>query len=425
MHTPQGFNHSSLTRRDFVKTSAAAAAAVTLPAWAIPADAEQIRVGIIGCGGRGIGAAMNLLDASQHTRIVALADVFADRVASGRTHLAGRGDRATVPQERCFSGFDAYQALLNEQVDLVVLATPPHFRPIHFEAAVNAGVHVFLEKPVAVDAVGVRRVLATSQKAKEAGLSVVAGTQRRYEQVYLEALQRVRDGQIGQIVDASCYWNMGGLWKADRRPQWTDMEWQLRNWLYFTWLSGDHIVEQHVHNLDVINWFTDATPTRCLGMGGRQVRTSSEFGHIFDHFAVEYEYASGLSVTSFCRQIDGCDSRVQERIRGTLGTLTIQPGWAQITGQRPWQFVGENNNPYLDEQKQLIDSIVSRRPINDGFDVALSTLTAIMGRMSAYTGKEVTWDQAINSQEDLSPASYVMAELPIPPVPMPGRTPLL
>lgn len=418
-----------MKRRDFVGTTLMAAGAAMIPGAALAATRRAaepvIRVGVIGCGGRGIGAAMNLLEASPVVHVVALADVFEDRIKTGREHLASRGERSSVAEHRCFTGFDAYEKLLREPVDLVVLATPPHFRPMHFEAAVNAGVHVFMEKPVAVDAPGVRRVLEAAQQAKDAKLSIVAGTQRRYERVYLEALQRVRDGQIGEIVGASCYWNMGGLWKADRRPEWSDMEWQLRNWLYFTWLSGDHIVEQHVHNLDVINWFLNDTPAHCLGMGGRQVRISSEYGHIYDHFAIEYEYQSGVSMTSFCRQIDGCDGRVQERIRGTKGTLVIQPGWARITGEKPWQFTGENNNPYVDEQRRLVESILSGEPVNDAFDVAHSTLTAVMGRLSAYTGKHVSWDQAMNSREDLSPPAYAFGPLPMPPVPMPGRTPLL
>lgn len=418
-----------MKRREFVGTTLFAAGAAMIPGTALAVGRRStdplIRVGVIGCGGRGIGAAMNLLEASPFVRIVALADVFEDRLKAGREHMASRGERSAVAEQHCFAGIEGYEKLLREQVDLVVLATPPHFRPAHFEAAVNAGAHVFMEKPVAVDGPGVRRVLAAAQRAKDAKLSVVAGTQRRYERVYLEALQRVREGQIGEIISASCYWNMGGLWKADRSPEWSDMEWQLRNWLYFTWLSGDHIVEQHVHNLDVINWFLDATPSQCFGMGGRQVRTSPEYGHIFDHFAIEYEYESGITMTSFCRQIDGCYGRVQERIRGTKGALFIQPGWARITGEQPWQFEGDNNNPYVDEQKRLVESILTSDPINDAFDVAHSTLTAVMGRLSAYTGKTVSWVQAMNSSEDLSPPSYAFGALPTPPVPMPGRTPLL
>lgn len=431
---PMNEDRTRIDRRGFVKSAALLAGGAIAPTiMTARANAaspwrsrEALRIGVIGCGGRGTGSAVNLLDASPLTRIVALADVFEDRLQASRQHLAQHGERGTVADARCYVGFDAYQQLLDDgEVDIVTLATPPHFRPIHLDAAVRAGVHVFTEKPVAVDPAGIRRVLDAAGRAEQLNLRIVAGTQRRYENVYLEALKRVRDGQIGEIIAASCYWNMGGLWKADRQPEWSDMEYQLRNWLYYTWLSGDHIVEQHVHNLDVINWFTDATPARCLGMGGRQVRTSDEYGHVFDHFAVEYEYDNGIALTSFCRQIDGCDGRVQERIRGTKGTLTIQPGWARITGDRSWQFEGDNPNPYLTEQQALVNAIIDDTPRNDLRNVAHSTLTAIMGRMSAYTGKEVAWDTGLNSELDLSPPAYTFGPLESPRVAVPGRTPLI
>ena len=306
----------------------------------------------------------------------------------------------------------------------MILATPPHFRPAHFEAAVAAGRHVFLEKPVAVDGPGVRRVLAAGEEADRKGLSVVAGTQRRHEACYRAAVARLQEGAVGKIVSARCYWTMGSLWMNEPREEWSDFEWQLRNWLYFTWLSGDHIVEQHMHNLDAINWVLEATPVRAMGMGGRQVRTHPHYGNVFDHFAVEYEYPGGVSVTSMCRQTDGCASKVEEVIEGSEGRCTLRSGHAVLTRGSPWQFAGENPNPYVEEHRDLIASISSGPRVNESRQVAHSTLTAIMGRMSAYTGKEVTWEAALASKEDLTPPSYEFGPLPIPAVAVPGRTPL-
>jgi predicted dehydrogenase len=420
------------SRRRFLGASAALAAATfagTLPAMARPSRSSRLRVGVIGCGGRGTGAAQNILEASADTEIVALADVTSERVNGCRGALQGLGngqsERVKVTDADCFAGFDGYQRLLARGVDVVILATPPHFRPAHLAAAIHHDVHVFMEKPVAVDPAGVRSVIESAKIAQEDGLAIVAGTQRRHETSYLEALARLKGGAIGRITSASCYWNQGGLWMHERRPEWSDMEWQLRNWLYFTWLSGDHIVEQHVHNLDVVNWAIGAHPIRCTGMGGRQVRTSPAYGHIFDHFAIEYEYPEGVSVTSMCRQIDGCASRVAEVFRGTSGTCTTSPGQATIDGERAWKFSGTNNNPYVQEHTDLIQSIQSGKPLNEGQQIAESTLTAIMGRMSAYTGKSVTWEQALNSKLDLTPPSYEFGPLPTPDVAVPGKTPLI
>jgi myo-inositol 2-dehydrogenase/D-chiro-inositol 1-dehydrogenase len=425
----QPANPFNLTRRGFVKTTAAATAAVLTPGFlaraAYAGGSDEIKVGVIGCGGRGTGAAANAIEGSANTRIVALADVFSDRLEEARKNLGAIGDRSQVPTSRCYAGFDAYKELLAGPVDLVILATPPHFRHIHLEAAVKAGKHVFMEKPVAVDGPGIRSVIASAELAASNKLAIVAGTQRRHEKSYLEAMQRVRDGALGKIVSARCYWNQGGLWNKDRQPGWSDMEWQLRNWLYFTWLSGDHIVEQHVHNLDVMNWAIGTHPIKALGLGGRQVRTDPAFGHIFDHFAIEYEYPGGVFATSFCRQIAGCDDRVAEAFHGTDGAIHTSPGQAAITGKTSWKFDSEkNNNPYVQEHTDLVKSIMDGKPLNEGRQVAESTLTAIMGRMSTYTGKEVTWEQALNSKARLGPESYVMGSLPVPPVAMPGKTKL-
>lgn len=420
----------SVTRRAFVKSAAVLAAAplagelLINRAWASGQD--WINIGVIGCGGRGTGAAVNALEAAENTRIVALGDVFSDRVNSCRNHLKGRGERGLVREDACFAGFDAYEHVLADRnVHLVILASPPGFRPMHFEAAIAAGKHVFMEKPVAVDGPGVRKVLAAGERAREKGLAVVAGTQRRHEDCYLAALERLREGAIGDVLTARCYWNQGGLWMNAPRSEWSDMEWHLRNWLYFTWLSGDHIVEQHVHNLDVANWVFGAHPTRAMGMGGREVRTDPNHGHIFDHFAIEYEYPDNRWMLSMCRQIDGCAGRVEERFTGTKGTLRTHYGYAAIQGEGAWRFRGENRNPYVMEHVNLLASIRSGKLLNETKNVAEATLTAIMGRMSAYTGKEVTWEQALNSAEDLMPAHLQFGPLAMPEVAVPGRTPLV
>ena len=423
----------SVTRRDFVKTSAALTGgglmALSVPAVHGGATAAT-RVGVIGCGGRGTGAAHNALAAGADVRIVALADLFADRMEGCRNRLRDHdAERGTVAERRCYTGFDAYERLLADgEVDYVILATPPHFRPIHLAAAVASGVHVFMEKPAGVDPSGIRSVLDSARIADEKGLSIVAGTQRRHERSYLEAVERVRSGAIGTVIGASCAWNQGGLWSVEQTPEMSDMEWQIRNWLYFTWLSGDHIVEQHVHNIDVVNWILDGEPVSALGLGGREVRTEPVHGHIFDHFSIEFEYAGGQHVTSMCRQIDGCASRVEERIFGTKGTLMTRPGFALIEGENAWRFEGDNPNPYVQEHRNLLASIHGdgRQPrLNEAARVARSTLTAVMGRTSAYTGKQLSWDQISESKMDLAPAEYAFTSIAVPPVAVPGRTPFV
>ncbi|MEM1183385.1 MAG: Gfo/Idh/MocA family oxidoreductase [Planctomycetota bacterium] len=424
---------SELTRRDALRAGlAVTAGTLVTPAFASTlarSGSDTIRVGVIACGGRGTGAAWNALDADPSTRIVAMADLFEDRINSSLKNLTGEDgwpERVNVPPERRFVGFDAYKQLLElDDVDYVCLATPPHFRPIHFEAAVRAGKHVFMEKPAGADPAGVRRVLAAAQEADTKSLSVVAGTQRRYQDNYLDLMERISDGAIGEPVAARCYWNQGGLWVKDRQPGESDMSWQCRNWLYFDWLSGDHVVEQHVHNLDVVNWVMGGPPVRCVGMGGRQVRTETKYGNIFDHFAIDYEYANGARLMSMCRQIDGCHVQVEEHVQGTKGRSLSRHGYSRIDGASTWDVRG-SANPYVTEHQALIASIRGDRPrINDAERLAHGTLTAIMGRMSAYTGKEVTWEQAMNSSLDLSPAKYSFGTNPVSPIPTPGRTPLI
>lgn len=422
------------TRRDFVKTSAILGASALVPS-AFAAGLtrridDTIRVGVIGCGGRGTGAAFNALEAHPKVQIVAMADLFEDRLKGSYGYLADNedfGTRVNVDPAHQFVGFDAYKQLLAiDNIDYVILATPPGFRPMHFDAAVNAGKHVFMEKPVAVDPAGVRKVIDAGARANQQALSVVAGTQRRHEDSYLALMQRVNDGELGDIVSASCYWNQGGLWVHERQPHYSDMEWQCRNWLYFAWLSGDHICEQHIHNIDVINWAKDGPPVRATGMGGRQVRTDAKYGNIFDHFSIEYEYADGMTMQSMCRQIDGCAGRVEEVLVGTKGRAVSRPGYAVSTGNADWRFAAENRNPYKQEHIDLIASILGEgRYLNEAKRVAESTLTAIMGRMSAYTGKSITWEQALNSMLDLSPDAYSFSELAVRPVAVPGKTPLI
>jgi predicted dehydrogenase len=425
---------SDLTRRQFVKSTSATAAilAAASPVAAFYRGNSKLKVGVIGCGGRGTGAAVNMMDASSDVEVFAIGDMFPERVNNCRNNLSGemakRGPdgaaRVNLADDRCFTGADAYEKVIASGVDVVILATPPHFRPAQLSAAVAAGKHVFIEKPVAVDPAGIRKVLAAADLATAKQLCIVAGTQRRHERCYLDMMRRIREGAIGKIVSASCYWNQGGLWMNKRQPAWSDMEWQLRNWLYFTWLSGDHIVEQHVHNLDVCNWAIGAHPTKAMGLGGRQVRTSPDYGHIFDHFAIEYEYPGGERMFSQCRQIDGCANRVEEVIYGTGGVASSSSGRARIEGANAWKFDGENPDPYVQEHVNLVAGMQGGPYINEGRQVAESTLTAIMGRLAAYTGKVVTWEQALNLNLDLTPASYEMGPLPVAEVAMPGKTPL-
>jgi len=417
----------STTRRDFLKTATTAALASAIApgtnafAGQRAAGSDAIRIGLIGCGGRGIGAVEDALNSSQGVKLVAMGDAFSDRVTAGRTRLREKfAGSIDVPDDRAFTGFDAYQKVLASDVNYIILATPPGFRPAHLAAAVAAGKNIFTEKPVAVDGPGIRAVLEVYEQARAKGLGIAAGTQRRHQTGYLETMKRIHDGAIGNISSARCYWNQGFLWKKDRQPEWTDAEWQLRNWLYFTWLSGDHIVEQHVHNLDAVNWAMNAHPISANGMGGRQVRTSPDYGHIFDHFAIDYEYANGTTLASQCRQIEGCGKSVSEALIGDKGSSQLDK--YTISGAKAWKFEGRDNRPYVQEHTDFIAAIRAGKPYNELKTVAESTLTAIMGRMSAYTGKVVTWDQALNSKEQLMPAGLTFGPLPTPAVAVPGQT---
>jgi predicted dehydrogenase len=403
------------------------------------AGSDAIKVGLIGCGSRGKGAAENVLHSAPNVKIHALGDVFKDRLDDCRNFLQKNvatnpkvkelGNAVDVPDDRCFLGFDAYQNVISSGVDYVILATPPGFRPSHLEAAVAAGKNIFTEKPVGTDAPGIRKVLAAYEEANKKNLHIVAGTQRRHQAGYLETMNRLGDGAIGNIVGGRCYWNQGALWVHKRETGWSDMEYELRNWYHFVWLCGDHIVEQHVHNLDVINWAIGQHPVRAVGMGGRQVRTGPEYGQIFDHFAVDYEYPNGVHVMSMCRQIAGCEDSVSEALVGTKGNCITDAGrnLYLIKSETDWRRPRRDDvDPYVQEHTDLIESIRGGKPINELKTVAESTLTAIMGRMSAYTGKAVTWDRALNSKEDLFPPKLAWdATLPERKVPQVGKEKLI
>jgi predicted dehydrogenase len=399
--------------------------------------AAPIRVGVVGCGGRGTGAAAQALRAHPDVRLVAMADAFQDRLDESLATLSSAElpadvrARVDVPPDGRHVGFDAYRALL-PQVDVVILTTTPHFRPLHFEAAVAAGKHVFMEKPVAVDAPGVRGVLASAAEAQRRGLNVVVGLQRHYQIVYREWVERLHAGMIGDIVLGRVYWNSSGVWVRERRPEQTEMEYQMRNWYYFNWLCGDHIVEQHMHNIDVANWVLGGTPVRAQGQGGRQVRAGPDHGQIYDHHFVEYEYADGARVLSQCRHMPGCWNQVSEAFHGSNGSAP-RPGLILSRGGHVlFEHDDESDpDPYQVEHDELFDAVSKgEHRYADAERGALSTMTAIMGRMATYTGQMIEWDEALASQESLSPARYDWkADPPVLPdesgryrVPRPGTT---
>jgi predicted dehydrogenase len=391
---------------------------------------DTIRVGLIGCGGRGSGAAADALQADKNVALVAMGDAFGDRLQKSLEGIRkAAGDKVQVTPERCYTGFDAYKKVIDsDDVDVVLLCTPPHFRPQHLKAAVEAGKHVFCEKPVAVDAPGVRSVLETCELAKQKNLSIVSGLCYRYDLAKRELMKRIYDGAIGDIVAIHSTYLTGPLWLHPRKQEWSDMEWQLRNWLYYTWLSGDHNVEQHVHSLDKAAWaMKDEPPISCIGTGGREVRIEPQWGNIYDHFAVTYEYKSGAKVFSCCRQMAGCENDTNDHIIGTKGSA--QAMRASISypsgGGENWRYRGRAPNMYQQEHDELFASIRAGKPINNGLYMAQSTMMAIMGRMAAYTGQRVTWEQAMNSQERLGPDQYEWGPAPEPVVAVPGVTKLV
>jgi predicted dehydrogenase len=423
-----------LSRRDFVKASAALGAA----AWAsgasriFAAGSDKIRVGLIGCGGRGTYDTANCLNAAENVELTAMGDVFKDRLDRCRKQLTEKlGQKVKVTGETCFTGWDAHKKVLGCDVDLVILTEPPQFRPSHLRAAIEAGKHVFAEKPVAVDPVGVRSVIESSALADSKKLTIVAGTQSRRMAHLIEGMKRIRDGDIGQIVGGQCVRIGDGMltWSQEtkvRQPGWSEMEWQLRRWLFLTWLSGDFIVEMHIHNLDKMNWAMGAHPVQCVGLGGRQVRTGPEYGDVYDHFAVEYEYPDGVRIEYMGAQIDKVTTRQDAQVVGTKGRVYMDSGNFVIEGDKPFKYDGPSPSPVIKQHADQIAAIRGGERLNEGQRVAESTMTCIMGRMSAYTGRALKWDWAMNASKlDLSPPKYEFGDLPPRPVAMPGQTPLI
>jgi len=427
MDGPNGSERQCSSRRTFLKAStsvlvggAVAARFSNVPA-VHAAGSDEIRIGLIGCGDRGTGAVENAFNAAPGVKLVAMADAFKDHLDEKLKYLSQFQEKVDVPADRQFVGFGAFERLLAlDDVNYVILATPPGFRPWFIKAAVAAGKSTFAEKPVAVDGPGIRMVLQANEDAQAKGLHIGVGTQRRHQRGYLETMKRIQDGAIGEITEARCYWNQGPIWVHPKQEGWSDMEWQLRNWYYFTWLCGDHIVEQHVHNLDVVNWATASHPVSAVGLGGRQVRTGPEYGNIYDHFAIDYEYPNGIHVASYCRQIPNCENSVSEALIGTKGFCQVNK--YTITGEKSWRLEGKDNLPYVQEHTDLIAAIRGGKPYNELKGVAESTLTAILGRTAAYTGQKVTWEQVLNSEESLMPAKLEWGELAVAPVALPGQT---
>lgn len=409
-------------RREFIKAGSALAGAAVLSSTPVSgvfaAGSDVIKIALIGCGGRGTGAAFDAFASGQNIKLVAMADAFQDNLESTYNTLKEKfGDKVDVPDSRKYVGFEAYKSAIKD-ADVVLLATPPGFRPIHFEEAVKAGKHVFMEKPVAVDIPGVRKVLAAAEEAKRKKLNVVVGLQRRYQTNYREAIKRIQDGAIGDIVSGQVYWNSGGVWVRPRKPEQTEMEYQMRNWYYFNWLCGDHIVEQHVHNIDIANWIKGKYPVSIQGTGSRAHRIGKEYGEIYDNFAVELTYDDGAVVYSQCRHFEGISNRVDETFQGTKGRVYLSAGNQAIL----WDAKGNeiyrhdpkgNPNAYQQEHKELFEAIAKNEYKFDNAEYgAYSTLTGIIGRIACYTGKVIKWDKALTSDVDLSPEVYAWDAMP-------------
>jgi len=434
-----------LSRRDFIKTSGTLGVAALLSGTErmFAAGSDRIRVGLIGCGGRGVYDTTNCLNSADNIELVAMGDLFKDHLDSALRTLKNKPGEKDKPSEKdklaekvkviedsCFVGWDAYKKVVaRDDVDMVILTEAPHFRPEHLKAAVEAGKHVFMEKPVAVDPVGVRSVIESSALADKKNLTIVAGTQMRRIAHLVAIMERIHNGDLGKILSGQCVRIGGGMldWGPNQRqPSWSDMEWQLRRWLFLTWLSGDFITEMHVHNLDMVNWALDAHPVQCIGMGGRQVRTAPEYGDAYDHFAVEYEYPNGVRIEYMGAQIDGVTDRNDQRLVGTNGSAYMDFANAIIEGEKPFKYDGPSPDPCIRQHADQIAAIREAKPLNEGKRIAESTLTSIMGRMSAYTGRALKWDWVMNASKlDLRPSKYDFGDLPMPPVAVPGKTQLI
>lgn len=440
-HPP--FASLPVSRRNFLKKSTSAVAGSALLG-ALPIErlahgaispGDTVRIALVGCGGRGSGAADQALSTSGDTKLVAVADVFEDQLTGSLKTLQGKHkDKVEVPEDQKFLGFDAYKKAI-ALADVVILATPPGFRPMQFEEAIRQGKHVFMEKPVAVDGAGARRVLAAAKEAKNKNLKVGVGLQRRHQNGYLETIKRLHDGAIGDITSMRAYWNGTTPWVKPREQlekqagrKLTEMEYQMRNWYYFVWICGDHIVEQHIHNLDVINWVKDGFPVRAQGMGGCEVRKGPDYGEIFDHHAVEFEYEDGSRCFSYCRHINGCWSSVSEHVVGTKGSCEVNK--YTIRGDNAWRFRESEPNPYQQEHDDFFAAIRNDKPYNEAERGAMSSMTSILGRLATYSGKVIEMKDALNSSIETMPKTLAWdAETPnkpgedgIYPRAVPGKT---
>lgn len=443
-------NKSQISRRKFIERSGIGLAGATAIS-SFPnviarsfAPTDEIKVGVIGCGGRGTGAALDVVVAAtkviypltgyhtedaaegakaqaENIKIVALADIFPDRLESCRNQL--KKVSVEVEDKHCFTGFDGYLKLLDiSEINYVILTTPPSFRPVHLRAAVEANKNVFMEKPASVDVAGAKSIIESGEIARQKGLAIGAGTNRRRENTTIEVIKRIHDGEIGAVKAMYTEFLIGELWSVDRQSGWSEMEFQLRNWLYYTYLGGDLIVEQYIHTIDAMNWVNGNHPEKAIALGGRQVRTDPKFGNIYDHMSVQFEYPNG--VLGFCmdRQINGCTNRVQDIIIGSSGKATM--GYVTAIKKddgEQWRFRGDRNNAYQQEHVEIIQSIRDGKPVNEAKQVAESTLTAIMGREAAYSGREIKWEDLMKSNQDLSPDKYELGDMPMPPVAMPGK----
>lgn len=435
-------NHLKGSRRSFVKNTALFTAGMMMPAMEMNAmynvfNDKTLKLAVVGCGGRGTGAANQALKADENVELVAMADAFEDRLTGSLGNLEkefeGSG-KIKVPEKNRFVGFDAYKKAI-DQADVVILATPPGFRPHHFEYAINQGKHVFMEKPVATDVPGIRKVLEMAKVAKEKKLNVVVGLQRHYQNNYLAIAEKIRQDEVGKIISGQVYWNSAGVWVNPREAGQTELEYQMRNWYYFNWLCGDHILEQHIHNIDVANWFIGEYPISAQGMGGREVRTGPEHGEIFDHHFVEFKYPGGAVISSQCRHQPGTWSKVGEAFQGTKGSVDMNDAGAasivDLEGNDIFRYRGKSDpNPYQVEHDKLFASIRNKEVISDAENGAKSTMTAIMGRMATYTGEVINWDEAIKSDKVLMPEEVTWESTPptLPkedghyPIPTPGKT---
>jgi len=410
-------------RREFMKTSALLTGGLLAPSflvpWAYAAPQNTLKLALIGCGGRGTGAVFQAFDTGHPIKLVAMADAFGDRLEGSYKPIMEKygKDKVDVPQERRFVGFDAYKKAIAE-ADVVILASPPGFRPSHFEEAVRQGKQIFMEKPVATDAAGIRKVLAAAEVAKSKKLNVVVGLQRHYQNNYLESMKRIQDGALGDIVGGQVYWNDGGVWVKPRTPDQTEMEYQMRNWYYFNWLCGDHIVEQHVHNIDVANWAKNGYPVKAEGTGGRAVRTGKDHGEIFDHHILTFTYADGSVIHSECRHFPGAANRVDETFQGTKGKAYLSAGNHGLLTDWKGNVIYDHDrknqpNPYQQEHDELWAALVKGEyKFADAENAAKSTLTAIMGRYATYSGKVLTWEESLNGQVDLFPDTLAWDALP-------------